>query len=142
MNPPDYFTSVIDLFTHHFAELEAQALQESELTDLSMKQVVYLETISRMDSPTFSDLARELHVSKPSVTAIYTKLHEKGYINKVQSAEDKRTFTIHLTEKGSSLQKVHEHLHQKIARYFASVLSAEELAQLGDLLQKVARAHQ
>lgn len=133
----NHLNQIIDLLTHNFAQLEAQAFQESELTDLSMKQVVYLEIISRLENPTFSDLARELGVSKPSVTAIFIRLSQKGYLTKVQSADDRRTFFIHLTEKGKALQQVHENLHRKIAEHFASALTQDELAHLGKLLQKI-----
>ena len=72
MEPPA-FDQLIAILTRSFAELESQALSESELGELSMKQLVYLDMIASLDRPTFSDLARSLGVSKPSVTAIVSR---------------------------------------------------------------------
>jgi MarR family transcriptional regulator, transcriptional regulator for hemolysin len=136
MKLPASFDQIIAILTRTFAELETQALQESELADLTMKQIVYLDTIARMQSPTFSDLAKQLDVSKPSVTAIVHKLVKNGYVQKVQSEEDKRAFHILLTEKGHELAAIHDNLHQKIAQHFTNVLNEAEMHQLGRLLHK------
>jgi len=136
MNLPASFDQIVAILTRTFAELETKALQESELANLSMKQIVYLDTIARMQSPTFSDLAKQLDVSKPSVTVIVQKLAQKGYVQKVQSMEDKRTYHILMTEKGRSLAAIHDNLHQKIAQHFTAVLDEAELHQLGRLLHK------
>ena len=136
MNLPASFDQIVAILTRTFAELETKALQESELANLSMKQIVYLDTIARMQSPTFSDLAKQLDVSKPSVTVIVQKLAQKGYVQKVQSMEDKRTYHILMTEKGRALAAIHDNLHQKIAQHFTAVLDEAELHQLGRLLHK------
>ncbi len=133
-----HFNRIIEHLTSQFARMEAQALRESEFADLSMKQVVYLETIARMENPTFTDLARELKVSKPSVTAIFNKLHEKGYLSREQSTEDRRTYSIHLTEKGKSLRQAHDNLHHRIAAHFAGKLDQDEQSALSRLLAKIA----
>jgi DNA-binding MarR family transcriptional regulator len=136
MSLPVSFDQIVAILTRTFAELETKALQESELANLTMKQIVYLDTIARMQAPTFSDLAKQLGVSKPSVTAIVHKLVQNGYVQKVQSAEDKRTFHILMTEKGRALVAIHDNLHQKIAQHFTAVLNKAELHQLGRLLYK------
>jgi DNA-binding MarR family transcriptional regulator len=136
MSLPDSFDHIVAILTRTFAQLETRALQESELSNLTMKQIVYLDTIARLQSPTFSDLAKQLGVSKPSVTVIVHKLVKKGYVEKVQSTEDKRSFHILLTTKGRELAAIHDNLHQKIAHHFTSVLNEAELRQLGHLLHK------
>ena len=114
------FEKVIDLLLLQFSRVEAQILEGEELSDLSMKQMVYLEAIARMDRPTYTDLARELKVSKPSVTAIASKLMLKGYLTRIQSAQDLRMFHLILTEKGQKVQNAHEDVHRKIAAYFTA----------------------
>jgi DNA-binding MarR family transcriptional regulator len=140
MDTNTHFNQTIDFLIRHFSQVESQVLQESELSELSMKQMVCLETISRMEMPTFSDLAQKLGVSKPSVTAIYTKLNEKGYLTKTQSDDDHRTYYILLTEKGKALQSVHNNIHKRIAQHFSKALSQEELGQFERLLQKIISA--
>jgi DNA-binding MarR family transcriptional regulator len=134
------FDQLIAILTRSFAELESQALNESELGELSMKQLVYLDTIARLDHPTFSDLARDLGVSKPSVTAIVSKLTAKGYVEKVQSAEDRRAFHVLLTEKGKALSLMHDNIHRRIAEHFTHTLDEHELHQFARLLNKALKS--
>jgi DNA-binding MarR family transcriptional regulator len=140
MDHPHSFEEIIAIMTRIFAELESKAVQESELTNLSMKQLVYLETIAEMRQPTFGDLAKKLGISKPSVTAIVGKLMQNGYVEKVQSQDDRRSFTVLLTEKGRNLSRIHENLHRKIAAHFAAALDEGELHQLADLLHKAMKS--
>ncbi len=137
MDPNFSLDRIIAILTRHFAELESEAIQESQLSELSMKQIVYLEEIARLDQPTFGDLARVFKVSKPSVTAIVTRLIQKGYLTKNQSLTDKRAFNIALTEKGRTLQQVHAEFHRRIARQFANILDPDEQETLARLLSKI-----
>lgn len=139
MNQPD-FNQLIAILIRSFAEFESQALNESELAELSMKQLVYLDTIARLDHPTFSNLAKSLGVSKPSVTAIVGKLLQKGYVEKVQSAEDRRAFYVLLTEKGQALSLLHDNIHRRIAEHFTRALDEHELHQLARLLNKALKS--
>jgi len=134
------FDQLIAILTRSFAELESQALNESELAELSMKQLVYLDTIASLDQPTFSDLAKHLQVSKPSVTAIVGKLMQKGYVEKVQSTEDRRAFHLLLTNKGRTLSQMHENIHRRIAEHFTHALDEHELQQFARLLKKALRS--
>jgi DNA-binding MarR family transcriptional regulator len=138
MNKPNpVFEQAIDIMIRQISLAESRATQEFELTDLSMKQVVCLETISRLGKPTFTELARELKVTKPSVTAIYRKLEARGYVTREPSQEDRRISHIHLTERGLALQAIHENLHRKIAEQIAANLSETEINDLVRLLSKV-----
>jgi DNA-binding MarR family transcriptional regulator len=137
MSEQDPFDQVIAVMTAAFANLESQALQEANLADLSMKQMVYLNAIASMENPTASDLAKRLKVTRPSVTAIITRLIHKGYILRVQSGDDKRAYILRITEKGQALNEAHNNLHRKIAKYFSQALSHDELETLAALMKKV-----
>ena len=139
MEQPD-FNQLIAILTRAFAELESQELNEGELAELSMKQLVYLDTIASLDHPTFSDLAKRMQVSKPSVTAIVGKLMQKGYVEKVQSAEDRRAFHLLLTDKGKTLSQMHENIHRRIAEHFTHALDQQELHQFARLLNKALKS--
>lgn len=127
----------IDGLIRQISLAEARATHELELTDLSMKQMVYLETIARLGRPTFSELAYELKVTRPSVSAIFRKLELRGYVAREPSTEDRRSFHIVLTERGRALQAAHENLHRKIAAHIASFLTDDERIELMRLLDKV-----
>lgn len=117
-------------------EMEEHAFQDERFSELSMRQMLYLNTIIHMGHPTFSDLAKELNVSKPSVTANVTTLMRKGYVQKVQDDEDLRTFHIVLTQKALDFDELHQNTHKELAAHLAKRLDADEVDQLSRLLGK------
>ena len=126
----------IEIASSLLAELEAQAFQEEGFSELSMRQVHYLNTIMRLGHPTFSDLARELGVTKPSVTAIVSTLTRKGYVQKVQDHEDRRAYHIVTTPKAAEFNRIHTSMHRRLADLLTSQLNQDEVEQLTRLLAK------
>jgi DNA-binding MarR family transcriptional regulator len=118
------------------AEMESQAFQDERFAELSMRQMFYLNTIIRMGHPTFSDLARALAVTKPSVTALVTTLIKKGYVKKVQDDEDRRAFHIVLTPQGVQFEQLHASIHKRLADLLASRLNGDDVEQLACLMEK------
>jgi DNA-binding MarR family transcriptional regulator len=121
------------------AELESRAFQDESFSELSMRQMLYLNTIVRLGHPTFSDLAHELGVTKPSVTAVVRTLIRKGFVKKVQDGEDRRAYHIILTPKANEFNQLHEAVHQRMADILASRLDGEEVEQLDRLMEKALR---
>lgn len=130
-------TEIIEILTRAMGEMESHALAGSDFAELSMRQLHYLDLVSRLEHPTPSELARELGVSRPSVTAAVAKLVEGGYVAKVPSDEDRRVAHVHLTAKGQRIVRLHDEVHQAVAALFARALSRKELAMLVSLLNKV-----
>jgi DNA-binding MarR family transcriptional regulator len=102
-----------------------------------MRQLHYLDQVDRLGQPTFSELARELGVSRPSVTAAVAKLVAAGYLKKVASDEDRRVAHIHLAAKGKRIVKLHEQVHAALARMFTDALDEREMRVLIRMLNKV-----
>lgn len=128
---------VIEIISLLIARMEAQAVGQDQFAELSMRQVYYLETILRMESPTFGEVAQKLEVTKPSVTAIVEKLIQKGYVKKIQSEEDRRTFHILPTTKAAEFSELHQATHRQMAQLLTQNLNETEIQQLAGLLQKV-----
>ena len=127
---------VIDSASKILAEMEMRAFRDERFSELSMRQMLYLNTIIHLGHPTFSDLAKELDVSKPSVTANVATLIRKGYVQKVQDHEDLRTFHIVITPKAEAFNDLHQNIHKDLARHLASQLEPNEIDQLSTLLSK------
>lgn len=127
---------VIETASSIMAQMEERAFEDERFSELSMRQMLYLNTIIRMGHPTFSDLARELKVSKPSVTANVGTLIKKGYVQKVQDHEDLRAFHITLTQKALDFDKLHQNVHKNLAHHLAAQLNPLEIEQLATLLLK------
>jgi DNA-binding MarR family transcriptional regulator len=118
------------------AALEAQAFADERFAELSLRQMYYLSTIIRMERPTFSGLARELKVTKPSVTAIVGTLIGKGYVRKVRDGEDQRIYHVVLTPKAVAFSRVHAGIHERLADVLAARLNEREVVRLAALLSK------
>jgi len=102
-----------------------------------VRQLEYIDVINKLDNPNLGEIARALKLSKPSVTAIVEKLAGKGYIQKFQSDEDRRSFHVHLSAKGRKLVELHNETHNRIANLFKSSLDSKDLKALVALLNKV-----
>lgn len=138
MMSPDLDTleKIIATASAVLADLETHAFHDERFSELSMRQMHYLNTIIRLGHPTFSDLAKGLDVSKPSVTANVTTLMRKGYVMKVQDHEDMRTYHIVLTPKAEEFNDLHQNIHKELTRHLVAQLNAEEIDQLTKLLDK------
>jgi DNA-binding MarR family transcriptional regulator len=119
-------------------ELESRAFEMEGFSDITMNQMLYLETIARLEEPTFGDLADHLGVTRPSVSVIVKKLVETGYIHKVQSDLDGRVYHLHLTEKGNRFNELHSEVHQILAHRITENLDQDEIEALAVLLEKIA----
>lgn len=133
---PPSLTKIIDAFIRKIETIEHHAIENSELSRLSHKQIYYLDQIATLQNPTLSELATHLKLSKPSITAIAERFVREGYLVKVRSDADRRASHIHLTDKGKSISTLHNRIHSDIASALTSSLSSEESEQLVHLLSK------
>jgi len=134
----DYvLTDIITVLTNKITKIEQKAITESRFSELTGKQMYYLEVISNLNNPNLSELATELNLSKPSITAIVDKLEEWGFIRKVHSDEDRRVSHIHMAERGEEIERLHKEIHRRISNMFTSKLTEDELQSLVTLLSKI-----
>lgn len=128
---------LIEIITKLIGDWEIQFIQQYAEEGFTARQIEYIDTINRLGHPTLGEIARVLKLSKPSVTAIVNKLVDKGYVEKCQSDEDRRSFHVHLSAKGKKLVKMHNVTHQRIADLFINHLDEKDLKALVSLLNKV-----
>lgn len=114
---------------------------EEELSDITINQCYYLDAIHRLGNPPFSELAKELKVSKASVTAAINKLINLDYVYKVRSDEDRRTYNIYLSEKGKKAVYIDKENHKILAKYIKECLNGEETEQLTKIFKKIINCH-
>lgn len=138
MADPAQLSEIIAIITSTIAVMEGQALREQEFVELSLRQISCLDLIQRQEEPTPGNLARDLGITKPSVSALIARLLAVGFIRKERSQQDARSFHLHLTEKGAALMQAHQRVHEGIARRLLAGLAPAEQQQLADLLAKVA----
>jgi DNA-binding MarR family transcriptional regulator len=118
-------------------QIEAQAFKQEGFSDLTMRQLLYLETIAQMQNPTFSQLADELEVTPPTVSVLVNKLIDLGYITKSRSEQDGRVYHLQLTPTGKHMARLHDQIHRWLAKRITRNLDEREVQQLGEILEKV-----
>jgi len=128
---------LIEIITQLIADLEAEFIKKYQEEGFTARQIAYIDTINMLGNPNLGEIAEALKLSKPSVTAIVDKLASKGYIQKIQSDEDRRSFHVHLSTKGKNLVKMHGETHNKIVDMLQNNLDSKDLKKLVTILNKV-----
>jgi len=116
-----------------------ETLGQSDFSDLTSQQLRYLKVIVKMKNPTLSELAKELNLTKPTVTVLADKLAEKGYIKRVKSDEDRRVMHLQIDRKGEKVNALREIAHERMAEKIRSGLSQTETSIFTELLKKIVK---
>lgn len=100
-------------------------------------EFLLLKSIALFEHRKISEIAKELCVTMPYLTSLADKMVKKGYLERIQSKEDRRIITIRLTPSGKKIYTkldkiVHKYLENKFDK-----LSTKELETFEKLLQKV-----
>jgi DNA-binding MarR family transcriptional regulator len=127
----------INRFLSRAKEMEERARQATELADLTEHQLHCLEKIEELKHPLPSVLAKELSITKPTMTALIEKLLRKNVIKKVPSKRDKRAFHLHLSNAGRKMIRLHESVQTEVANQLTKNLNESEKDILGYLFTKV-----
>jgi len=127
---------ILKIIIHASDILEEELKQESDLINLTERQLSCVESIMDLKNPSISELASSLKIAKASMSVMIERLENNQYIVKVVSDEDRRTAHIHLTEKGIKAAHLHTELHQRISELLTSDMTESEKEILNVLLNK------
>ena len=140
----------MDPFLHAFNEMlttayrsickvEEVMLRKLSNGDLSLHEMHMLESIGKHNGQnvTITDLAQDLDITPPSVTAMVKRLENKGFITKSRSGEDARRVCILLTEQGRRAEVAHRLFHRKMVRAITKDLTDTEREAIASGLQKM-----
>jgi DNA-binding MarR family transcriptional regulator len=82
-------------------DLHSKRLQKE--TGLTTSQLLVMDIISKLGSPSPSTIAREMVLSQATVTSLLDRLAKNQLVVRVKSDLDKRSVTVDLTERGQEL---------------------------------------
>lgn len=116
-----------------------ETIDQADFSDLTQQQLFYLKVIVRLKNPTLTDLARELRLTKPTVTVLADKLAEKGYIKRVHSDNDRRVIYLQINDKGDKINALRAIAYERMAEKIKSGLNETETAILTELLRKIVK---
>lgn len=81
----------------------ARQLRQTADSALSPTQASVLATVSASGPMTLGELAEQERVASPTITKVIALLHEKGLVDKVIDADDRRYVRVSLTPSGEAL---------------------------------------
>ncbi len=127
---------LIDIVLKKSEQLEEEMKEQSDLKNLTLKQLHCIEIIKQENNPSLSELAEVLEITKPSMTIMIDRLAKHGYLDKVKSDQDRRSAHVHLTAKGIQASELHEKVHSEFASRLTKDLTKSETDILVVLLNK------
>lgn len=110
------------------------AILSVDQAGFNMNDYYYLTVIHQLGNPNLGDVAKELKLTKPAISAMVQRLIKNDLIQKTQSAEDKRVFFLNLTEKSLKIIQGDNQLYRDLAVDLESFLSAQQRLDLECLL--------
>lgn len=93
-----------------------------------------METIYAMKSPTINEFATFLGISTPNAAYKVNSLVKKGYLEKIQSEDDKREFHLKPTKKYFDYYDVSNSYRSKVMERAAERFTEDELKKLEEML--------
>lgn len=130
------FISVYEKYKMNFYK-NIFAWMDNKKTALTPVETITAEVINILNEPTVNDLAQFLRVSHPNIAYKINSLVKKGYVEKIQSQEDKREFLLKLTPKFYSYyENKNEHTIESVQN-FSDGLTDEEVLVTNKMLEKL-----
>ena len=140
--PPEDAKRLINRFLDSWLAIEREmgsVVRRQMQEDLTNDQYYVLQTIMQRGPCTSSELAETFKVVKSSITAIVTRLVDRGLIERTRSEEDRREVYLSLTERG---RRIAEQVEQRISESVGSYLShfeEKEIEMVMSAFERLAR---
>ena len=110
---------------------------ECGLSDLTVKQIRYLQVIEQNHDVTFSRLAEITGTSKPTITELVNRFSRMDCVYRRPCSDDGRVQYICLTKKGEMIARAEEEALDRLTDRIMETLSDEEIDTLIGLLEKI-----
>ncbi|MBO6128202.1 MAG: MarR family transcriptional regulator [Pseudobutyrivibrio sp.] len=126
-------TEVYTKFKIHFYQEMFKKLQSRE-TSLTIVELFCVEIIYSLNNPTVKEFADFIGVSSPNAAYKVACLIEKGYVEKVQSEQDRREYHLHVTEKYLDYLNLSQGYVSTVAHRAEERFTPERVEALNDIL--------
>lgn len=122
-------TEVNDYLVMIFNEIlsiEEEALSKSDFSDLSIKEMHTIEAIGLKGKLSSNQVAKKLSVTPGTLSVSIQNLVKKGYVERVQSPEDRRVVKLKLTKTGKLIYRLHRKFHMDMVKETLEGLDSNE----------------
>lgn len=116
-----------------------EILSDSEINNFNMNDYYYLTTIYYLKKPNFGELAEELKLTKPAVSAMVKRLIRNNLVEKLQSEEDRRVYYLKLTDKGERIVEGDNKIFDKLTERIKALSTKEDMAKLEKIVEELAK---
>lgn len=128
------FTRVYSKFKLHFYQKVFERWQDREAS-LTTVETFCMEIINAAKDPTVNEFARLANLSSPNAAYKINNLVKKGYLERVQSAQDKREFHLRVTDKYLNYYNISYQYMDTVLRRMEERFSPEEVETLDRMLK-------
>ena len=126
---------------HQLLKLDQQMNPEQkykEFLALNINGINVISFVSQQPDVILKDISSVLDLPKSTLTSIVSRLERKGYILRIISQRDLRSYGLRLTEKGILAQKEHLEYEKEVFGAVLGTLEADERKELVRLMSKIA----
>ena len=127
------FSEVYTKFKLHFYQKVFGKFGSREAT-LTTVETFCMEIVQAMGSPTVNEFASFVHISPPNAAYKVNSLIRKGYVQKIQSAHDKREYHLQVTQKYKDYYNISNDYVHAVTERIRQRFSPEECAKLEEML--------
>lgn len=132
------FFNVYTKFKLHFYQEIFQRFQSREAS-LTTVETFCMESIQALGTPTINEFATFMRISPPNAAYKVNSLVKKGYIEKIQSPEDRREYHLKVTQKYIDYYDISNAYMVEVMDRIAKRFSPEDCAKLEEMLNIVSR---
>ena len=130
------FNSVYSKFKLHFYQEIFRRFQDREAS-LTAVETFCMEVILALKEPTVNEFASFVRISSPNAAYKINNLIQKGYVEKIQSSNDRREYHLRPTEKYMRRFNVSSSYLQSVLDRVKRRFSPEDARQLDRMLRIV-----
>ena len=130
------FSQVYTKFKLHFYQEIFSRFQNREAS-LTAVETFCMEIILALKEPTINEFASFVHISSPNAAYKVNSLILKGYVEKVQSAQDRREYHLRPTKKYMDYYNISSNYLKEVMDRVKARFTHEEAVELDRMLQVV-----
>lgn len=128
------FTRVYSKFKLHFYQKVFERWKDREAS-LTTVETFCMEIINAAGEPTVNEFAKLANLSSPNAAYKVNNLVKKGYLEKVQSREDKREYHLRVTQKYLDYYNISYQYMDTVLKRMEERFSPEEIEILVRMLR-------
>ena len=132
------FEIVYTKFKLHFYQEIFERFQNREAS-LTTVETFAMETIQALGSPTINEFASFMRISPPNAAYKINSLIRKGYVQKIQSEQDKREYHLQVTQKYKDYYNVSSDYVHVVTERMRERFTPDECAKLEEMLSIISK---